>query len=459
MTTIAPRGGAADGFLTRFPRLREEPATRILVHDKRSVAPTAADERELRAVLPGLDLDDQRALLTARRQDIVCTLNPVEEAYLDHLESLGVGPARERIIMAPGGPGAAGIRLLDRLLADPATLRRIAALVPAAAKAVLEPYLAMPSEFAFARALGAVLGREVAGLGETAEIVARANDKRAMRAVAQELGVPVAAGEVVVLEAGQDDRPVDATALRPVLEHHLRATGRVIVRGSRGSAGSAVRIVERTPASVLAALDWAARRPHDPAYLVEIMLPIIVSPNLQMQIDADGVHCVGVTDQRLTGTLRHQGSVYPTQAQTIDQMLDYSEILAGWLRREGYAGLIGIDFCEYADERTGRPKAFLAEINPRINGSTYPLALAGLLDPDCTQIGGFVCGTIQPVARSFAEIADRHGSLLLSRRTCQGALPYNVGYLPRGSCHLVVFDHTRERALARWERTVTAFAA
>jgi hypothetical protein len=178
-----------------------------------------------------------------------------------------------------------------------------------------------------------------------------------------------------------------------------------------------------------------------------------------MYIDPDGVHYVGATDQRLSGALLHQGSVYPTQAQTIDQMLAYSEILSEWLRREGYTGLVGIDFCEYKDDRTGRPKAFLAEINPRINGSTYPLALASLLDPDCTQIGGFVCGRIRPAARSFAEMADRHGGLLLSGRTCHGALPYNVGYLPRGSCHLVVLDHTREHALARWERTASALAA
>ena len=459
MTTIAPLRVAPDGFLTRFPGLREGPATRILVHDKASLALTSADERELRAILPGLELDDERALLTARRQDIVCTLSPVEEAYLDHLESIGIGPARGRVITVPAGPGATGGRLMDRLTADAATLRRIIALVPPDAAAVLEPYLAMQSEFALARALGAVLGREVAGLGGTAEVVARANDKQEVRAVAQELGVPIADGEVVVLEGGEDDRPVDPTALRPALERRLRSTGRVILRGTRGAAGSAVRVVEQTPMSVLAALDWVASRPHDPAYLAEVMLPITVSPNIQMQIDANGVHCVGITDQRLAGAVRHQGSIYPTQAQTMDQMLDYSEILAAWLRREGFSGLVGIDFCEYQDERARRPKAFLAEINPRINGSTYPLALASLLDPEQARIGGFVCGRIRPAARSFAEIAEHHGSLLLRHRICQGALPYNVGYLPRGSCHLVVFDHTREHALARWERTVAAFAA
>jgi hypothetical protein len=189
------------------------------------------------------------------------------------------------------------------------------------------------------------------------------------------------------------------------------------------------------------------------------MLPIVGSPNIQMHIGPDAVHYVGATDQRLSGSLLHQGSVYPTQAQTIDQMLEYSGILSEWLRREGYTGLVGIDFCEYEDERTGRPKAFLAEINPRINGSTYPLALASLLDPDHAQIGGFVCGRIRPAARSFAQLADRHRGLLLTDGTCHGALPYNVGYLPRGSCHLVVFDHTRDAALARWERTVAAFAA
>jgi hypothetical protein len=193
--------------------------------------------------------------------------------------------------------------------------------------------------------------------------------------------------------------------------------------------------------------------------LVEVMLPITVSPNIQMYIDEAGVHRVGASDQRLNGTLRHQGNVYPTRARTIDEMLGYSEILSDRLRREGYTGLVGIDFCEHEDERTGQPAAFLAEINPRINGSTYPLVLASLLDPDCSQIGGFVYGRIHPAARSFAELAGRHGDLLLDRRTCRGTLPYNVGYLPQGCCHAVVFGQTRQEALAHWERMVAAFAA
>jgi Pre ATP-grasp domain len=460
MMTVASPAVESDRLLTSFSRLRELPAVRILVHGKTSLASSAADEAEFNAVLPGLDLDDQRALLMARRQDVVCTLDPAEDAYLDYLESVGIGPARERIVTLPAGSGDADkLGLPGRLASDPGTLRRIAELIPPDAAAVLEPYIATEAEFALARALGAACGREVAVLGGNAEIVERANRKHEVRALAQELGIPVADGEVVMLGGGgEGGRPVDTAPLKPALERHLRPTGQVILRGSRGAAGSAVRAVERTPESILAALGWAAGRPQDPTYLVEVMLPITVSPNIQMYIDEAGAHRVGASDQRLDGALLHQGNAYPSHARTIEEMLACSDALAGRLRREGYTGLVGIDFCEHEDERTGRPTAFLAEVNPRINGSTYPIVLAGLLDPDHTKIGGFVCGRIRPAARSFAELADRHGGLLLDRRTCRGTLPYNVGYLPQGCCDAVVFDRTREDALARWERAVGTFA-
>jgi hypothetical protein len=432
---------------------------RILAHGKTSLASSAADEAEFNAVLPGLDLDDQRALLMARRQDVVCTLNPAEDAYLDYLDSIGIGPARERIITLPAGSGDANnLGLPGRLASDPGTLQHIAELIPPETAAVLEPYIATEAEFALARTLGAARGGEVTVLGGNAEVVERANRKHEVRALVQELGLPVADGEVVVLGGGEGGRPVDTAPLKPALERHLRRTGRVILRGSRGAAGSAVRVVAQTSESILAALNWAAGRPQDPTYLVEVMLPITVSPNIQMYIDEAGVHRVGASDQRLNGALLHQGNVYPTHAQTIEEMLDCSDVLADRLRREGYTGLVGIDFCEHEEERTGRPRAFLAEVNPRINGSTYPLVLASLLDPDNTKIGGFVCGPIRSAARSFTELADRHGNLLLDRRTCRGALPYNVGYLPRGLCHVVVFDRTRAAVVARWERIVCAFA-
>jgi hypothetical protein len=414
------------------------------------------DEQEIKAVMPGLEVDDQRALLVARQQDIVCTLNPIEAAYLDYLEENEIGPARKHIITVPADVN--GLRLPDRLASNPEALRRLAALIPRDTDAVLEPYIATTAEFSLAQALSMVLRREVPVLGGSADVVERANRKHEVRALAQELGIPIADGEVVVLGGSQDDELVDSEPLKPAIVRHLQPTGRVILRGSRGVAGSAVRTVEATAESIHAALDWAAKRGHDRTYLVEVMMPLTVSPNIQMYIDETGIHCVGASDQLMNGTIMHDGNVYPTHARTINEMMAYADTLSNWLRVRGYTGLVGYDFCEHEDAQTGESKAFLAEINPRTNGSTYPLVLARLLNLDNAGIGGFIYGRIRTAARSFAELADRHGGLLLDRQTCRGAVPYNVGYLPQGNCHMVVFEQSREDALVRWQHTVTALA-
>jgi hypothetical protein len=289
-------GAGADGGWANFQNLRNGP-TRVLVHAKSSLASSAADEQELRAIQPGLDLDDQRALVIARRQDIACTLAPVEDAYVDFLEAIGVGPGRGRIVTPAAEPAAAGLPLPERLTADLDTLRWIASLVAADEPVVLEPYIASDAEFALAQALGTALGRDVPVSGGGADVVARANAKHEVRALAEALAIPIADGEIVSLEGRDGGAKFDATPLGPALEHRLRATGRVVLRGSSGAGGSSVRVVERTAESVRAALDWAAGRTHDPIYLVEVMLPVTVSPNIQMSVDEGGLHCVGITDQ------------------------------------------------------------------------------------------------------------------------------------------------------------------
>jgi hypothetical protein len=117
-------------------------------------------------------------------------------------------------------------------------------------------------------------------------------------------------------------------------------------------------------------------------------------------------------------------------------------MLAGWLRREGYAGIIGFDFVEYRDRRTGGPAAFLAEVNPRVNGATYPLAVRSRLAPRAA----FVSGTVRARAAGFAEVRDALGPLLFDPERGTGVVPYATGCLDVGKCSLVALAASRLRA-------------
>jgi hypothetical protein len=133
-------------------------------------------------------------------------------------------------------------------------------------------------------------------------------------------------------------------------------------------------------------------------------------------------------------------------------MEQWARTLAGWLHGEGYAGDVGMDFVEYRDPRTGRPAAFLAEVNPRVNGANYPLALRHRLNAErrrheLAPVEAFASGGLTARARSFAELAEALGPLLFSHAQGRGLVPYATGYLAHGRCPVVALAPTIREAL------------
>jgi hypothetical protein len=129
----------------------------------------------------------------------------------------------------------------------------------------------------------------------------------------------------------------------------------------------------------------------------------------------------------------------------------WARMLATWMRGQGYSGLVGFDFVEYRDGRTDGLRAILAEVNPRVNGGTYPLAVRARLNQTAARSGrpqapAFVSGTVDTRARSFARVKAAIGHLLFDPDRGTGVLPYATGCLDHGKCALVALAGSRLRA-------------
>jgi hypothetical protein len=391
----------------------------------------------LDAAIPGFDRYPERALLLAEPGDLVCVGAPVDPEYLGFLHALGLGPRAEDVVVAEGeGP------LAERLRAAPrALLQRL----PRGGHPVwLEPYASSEPTFVLAAALRSESGVAVRVRGGLPEITAHADQKHLMRERAEAMGIPVADGEVAMLAHAGGRRRGDLGSVRDAIERQLGRTGRVIVRGSLGASGSSTFLVGRGGDDVNGVLRRIAQRTDNRWYLVESMVEATASPNLMLDIPADKgpIGPAEVSDQRWGRALVHDGNQSPSCARLVASMEGWARMLASWLRREGYVGPIGFDFVEHRDRRTGGPGAFLAEVNPRVNGSSYPLALRRRLAPRAA----FVSGTVQTGAGRFAEVRAALGTLLFDPERGSGVVPYATGGLTAGRCALAALAGSRLRA-------------
>jgi hypothetical protein len=241
--------------------------------------------------------------------------------------------------------------------------------------------------------------------------------------------------------------------VRAAIERQLRHTGRVIVRGASGASGSSTFVVGRGGEDTNGVLRRIASRSDNRTYLVEAMVEAAVSPNLQIRVPADDgpLVSVGVTDQRWTRGLTHAGNQLPSSARTVDAMDAWARMLATWMRGQGYSGLVGFDFVEFRDPVTGGLRTILAEVNPRVNGGTYPLAVRARLNEAATRSGrppapAFVSGTVDTRAASFRGVKAAIGHLLFDPDRGTGVVPYATGCLEHGKCAMVALAGSRLRA-------------
>lgn len=422
--------------------------SRLFVHCATSLDYLA----ELSSSNPGVERYAERALLLAGRNDIVCVPEEVEPDYLEFLEHLGLGPAPENLIVTSRFQSGSG-PLWERLLDSEEALAFLEARMQLQGTAQLHPFFCTAGQFELGRALGERTGRQIQVVGGDPDLVAYADSKEHIRAKALELGVPVARGEVV--ELGARERPLerDMAILRSAVERQSRQTGRVIVRGALRATGSATFIYGGS--GDLAALEvWLGRSRTNRTYLVEAMVEPTTSPNVQISISRHGTDCVGITDQLLDRELTHRGYAYPTGARCTSNMVQWACRIGEWLGDMGYTGIAGFDFVEYIAS-DGKPRAFLAGLNPRVNSATYPLAVRERIAP----AAALVAGTIETGVGRFAELRERMPQLLYSPERKSGILPYMTGRLSFGNCGLIALAPSRAEAAELFGEAELSLAA
>ncbi|MFO7957758.1 MAG: hypothetical protein R6X33_11750 [Candidatus Brocadiia bacterium] len=414
---------------------------RVFLHGIMS-SPNSSGLEDVLTCLPGYA---ERALLVARPWDVVCLHSPPDSDFLDYLRSLGVGPEPGRVV----SPTAEGPTLADRLVRDKDAVARIARLI-GGRPALLDSFYASPAEIRLARMLEAELGRSVPTLGGPPDVALRVYYKHIVRRAALRLGIPVAPGEVVELPTDPDGSPSDVEPLRRAVQRHLDRTGRVIVRGALGASGCATHVINSSPGSLSSALEAVRAQNVNSTFVVNVMFDLTASPNVQFFIAPDdgAITTLALTDQRFDRTGRYDGNIYPAPVRNAEAMVRAVRKVAAWLRDAGYRGLGGCDFCEYREPATGEIRWFLAELNARINGATYPMALAGHLNRRAEAqghptVGAFLTGSVQSTAPSFGELLEDLEGFLFRLAEARGIVPHSAAMLPEGKFNIVVLGRTR----------------
>ena len=375
-----------------------------------------------------------RALVLARPQDIVCVPDEVDPSYLAYLADLGLGPRPGHVVAASrfGPPAPADRALWARLAGSADALRALADLLRRNGVTRLHPFATSGGEQSLAAALEVAADTEVRVAAADPETAAYARQKHHIRAKAMELGVPVADGEVVTLPKAGGRRRGDYDAVRAAVERHLRPTGRAIVRGAQGAAGESTFVVGGRGEDVDGLLRRLCQREDNRVYLVEVLLPAIVSPHVQLHVAPDGgpIVCVGVTDQRWERPFVHGGNIHPSAGRSVQEMLDWADRLARWLQGQGYAGLLGLDFVEYADPDTGAVRTILAELHPGMDDGHLPARDPAALERGAARVGpsgerGVRVGHPRDPADDVRAVSAGGGAVpvLAPHRARDGALP------------------------------------
>lgn len=393
----------------------------------------------------------ERAIVLARPNDIVCVETPPDESYLDYLQGVGLEIPRTRILSVAAGdrtetPGG----LAGAALKDAESRRQLVDLLDGAKSVGLHPYFPAHSHFDLAERLRDDLGIPVTVPASRPEVARRTGRKDVVRNVACRTDIPVAEGKMVHAPVGQRE------ALEKALREVRAETGRVIVRGVVGDGGSATFFLgERTSRLPDMLASEELGKPPE-TWLVEAHYEHRCSPNVQFFVDPkrERIAFLGMTDQRLDAELGHIGNAWPSHAQTRVGMIDAGRELAEWYLRSGGAGIIGADFVEYPSPRSGRPRFILAELNPRVNGATYPLSIVARLNRRQPRVGGFVSGHIPTDCRSFDDLKRRLGGLLYDKDSGVGLVPYNIGTLQVGRFDAVACETDRHSAESLWQEAL-----
>ena len=413
-------------FAFFFP---EPDIQQIFLHDMTTLPNYSA----VAAHISGFELWAERALLLARRGDVVCVSHPVEDSYLRFLRTHGFGILPEDIVSEPHrGAHVSSRNLTGRLLADTQALNKLVGRIDRRKRILLNVYILTEDEYELAGVIERKTGKKITVLGGRPDYVSRMYPKEFILREARNRGIPVSHGEIVALDTRGSDRDVEVRRIAAAIERRIGVTGRVIVRGSISTSGSAVYLFDTCdPVAVEKVLRDPLRAYENRVYLVDPYFEPAVSPNILTYISpwTDSVTLICASDQRLDEAFTHTGNSMPSKAEKLSSMIRDSMTLSRCLGDNGYSGFGGFDFVEYREKRTKEIRYFLTELNPRVNGSLFPRAVQVYVRAAESDATAFLSENLCTTARCFAELEACCGDLFFDPLKKRGVFPYNTGTL------------------------------
>ncbi len=355
-------------------------------------------EADYRRMETGYKRLSSRALLMAGENDTVIISAPVDTEYLALLKACRSGGAAHMIPVPQSGSC-----LTDDVIKCKTTFNFIRSW-----HGRIEPYMMTRSE----ETLGERTGRKINRCNASAADLL--NDKSFFIRMVEDLGLPSI--ETIV---GSSD------AISSRLAKH--SPDPVIVRRSRSLGGAGVwaanNALQRNDLKKL-----IERSLHKGVYLLQPLLPAILSPNLQLYIGDENICLLGETQQILTRSLEHSGNLFdPVEDAAVRRaLISQSRAIADEAALMGYRGLLGVDFVVQDNG-----DVFAVEINARHNTSTHALWFVNRFfnnDPFMPT---------EPGATAFARFGSREsrtatqwlrilGDLAFDPDSGEGILPYDT---------------------------------
>ncbi|MBO6514811.1 MAG: ATP-grasp domain-containing protein [Phycisphaerales bacterium] len=314
--------------------------TRLIVHSLEASRMGDGLEDGLGAEV--LRMLSHRAVLLSEPGDVVVVDSEVDEGWLDSLGSIDLEVGR--VVVARGEGETVGARLLS----DDGLMDELSG-----GEWVVEPYMGGEEMERVADRLGAELW------APGVELLDRLNLKSNLCPILGHTGLAT----IPTTVAGRGD--VLSTA-----RHMLNEFGCVMVRSDLSIGGHGVWRVESE--DDLRFLQTGVERASaGRLFVLQPLLEVTHSPNVQFAIRDDGPELLGVSAQQMTESFAFGGNSYPSEVADDPKVLDQSVRIAEWMRGQGHRGMVGIDVIVTVDGGV-----FIVEINPRVNTSTFPLLLS-----------------------------------------------------------------------------------
>ncbi len=348
-----------------------------------------------------------RALPIATERDIVVLQGTLDEAYHRWLRSFGLSTDN---IVEYGEKQASG-PLSNVIRNNPGPV--LSAVGKDAHTVYLAFYLAK-NDIACAKELG------VHPFGCDEEITSKYFDKLSFKQECQKLGIPTIEGHHHKIDVTS---PLNRDEMAELIHRLLSNYGKVIVRGTDGSAGRSLYTIDQPDVRELYEAIVSNR---DKTVLIEPFLNVVSSPNDQWMIGQSGeIRHFGLSAQLFQG-LKHAGNFFgqyysPRVAQYIEET---SSKIVQAMAEGGYRGVLGVDYivCEEG--------IFPIENNARLNGSSFALELFHIISKQIKDVRCWKFFKAKCDKMSFTEFKEKVGRLLFDGKRVNSVFPFVTGLIP-----------------------------